>query len=221
MTTQGIAALLLLLGAVVVVYVYHFRMNRMAPGGRERVTDWRFYAFIDWYLQISTISVGVAAVLGSHPLLLEFHDHPWLLVLGLLTAGSGLTLFSVAMWNLDRQYTPAHAAHLPTQVITSGPYRYIRHPVYTANLLMTGGVLVASGSLWLALNLAILCVYYQVAMRSEETSIAARYPEYRDYIARTGRFLPRLSNVLGFRDAPQAALAHAKTPSQSVVPHDH
>ncbi len=210
MATQGIAAVLLILGASVVVYVYHFRMNRMTPGERERVTDWRFYEFIDWYLQISTIVIGVTAIVSSHPALLEFHDNPWLLALGLLIAGGGLSLFCFAMRNLDRQYTPAHAAHLPTQIVTTGPYRYIRHPVYTANLLMTAGVLLASGSLWMLLNLAILCVYYQVAMHSEETSIASRYPEYREYIARTGRIFPRLSLILGLDHGPQTALAQAK-----------
>jgi protein-S-isoprenylcysteine O-methyltransferase Ste14 len=197
MVMRIVSAALVALGAAVVVYIYHFRMNRLSPAERERVTDWRFYAVIDWYLQASALFFAVSAIVGSHPWLLEFHQSLVCLAAGLLMAGAGLALFVYAMRNLDRQYTPAHAAHLPTAIVTGGPYRYIRHPVYTANLLMTGGLLLASGSLWLGLNLAILIVYYYFAMNSEERSIAARFPEYRDYAARTGRLFPRVSLWFG------------------------
>jgi protein-S-isoprenylcysteine O-methyltransferase Ste14 len=210
--TQVSAAILILLGAAVVVFVYHFRMNRMNPGERERVTNWGFYWVIDWYLQISTIGFGVAAIVASYPFLLDTHQSNPLLAAGLLVAGAGLTLFLWAMRNLGRQYTPGHAAHLPTEIVTAGPYRYIRHPVYTANLLMTAGILLASGSLWLGLNLAILCVYYHFAMSSEERSISARFPEYSAYKARTGRLFPRFSLFFGEAAAVQAAAMAFETP---------
>jgi protein-S-isoprenylcysteine O-methyltransferase Ste14 len=193
MVLRMVSAALVAIGAAVVVYIYHFRMNRLDPGDRQRVTNWRFYSVIDWYLQISALVFSVTAILGSHPLLLEFHDSAGLLAAGLAVAGAGLALFVYAIRNLDRQYTPGHAAHLPTEIITAGPYRYIRHPVYTANLLMTAGLLMASGTLWLGLNLAVLVVYYHFAIKSEENSIAAHFPEYREYAARTGRLFPRIS----------------------------
>jgi protein-S-isoprenylcysteine O-methyltransferase Ste14 len=215
MSLQVIAAILLTLGALVVVCVYHFRMNRMHPGERERVTNWGFYAVVDWYLQISTLGFGVAGIVAAHPLLLDLHQRDFLLIAGLVLAGAGLILFLFAMGNLGRQYSPGHAAHLPTKIVTAGPYRYIRHPVYAANLLMTAGVFLASGSLWLALNLAILGIYYHFAMSSEERSISARYSEYGEYMNRTGRLIPGApSFFLG-------AARKAATKTDSTAPADH
>ncbi len=210
MTTPILGALLLALGAIVVVSIYHFRMNRLPRGERKQVTDWKFYAFIDWYLQLSTLGLGVAGIITSHWLLFEVHNSQGVMWAGLAVAGVGLALFLAAMRNLNRQYTPGHAAHLPTEIVTSGPYRYIRHPVYTANLLMTGGVFLASGSLWLVANLIVLMVYYRFATHSEESSISAQFPEYGEYMKRTGRFFPRMFGRLG---KPSGSLRNISRPS--------
>jgi protein-S-isoprenylcysteine O-methyltransferase Ste14 len=216
MSLRIIATVLLTLGALVVVCVYHFRMNRLHPGERERVTNWAFYAVVDWYLQISTLGLGLGGIVAVHPLLLDLHQSDSLMIAGLLLAGAGLILFLDAMRNLGRQYTPGHAAHLPTEIITAGPYRYIRHPVYAANLLMTAGVFLASGSLWLGLNLVILGIYYLFAMHSEEQSISDRYPEYRDYMNRTGRLFPRAPGFFRKGAAQRTALK-----IESTSPADH
>jgi protein-S-isoprenylcysteine O-methyltransferase Ste14 len=204
------AAAALIVGGLVVVCVYHLRMNRLHPGEREQVTNWGFYAVIDWYLQASTLGFGIAAILWSHPWLLDLHQSDLLLVAGLIVSGVGLGLFLSAMRSLGQQYTPGHVARLPTEIVTRGPYRYIRHPVYTANLLMTTGVFLASGSIWVGLNFAVLCVYYFFAIRSEERSISARFPEYRDYMARTGRLFPRPRSFFAAGAASEAAPILAK-----------
>lgn len=87
-----------------------------------------------------------------------------------------------------------HVAANPTEggLVTSGPYRHIRHPIYSAMSLVVvagaaahwswGSVLLASLVLGCAL-LRILC---------EETLVTERYPEYRQYAANTWRMIPWL-----------------------------
>ena len=85
-----------------------------------------------------------------------------------------------------------HLAANPTEggLVTSGPYRYIRHPIYSAVCLFIGAGAVAHWS-WsaglcgtLVLAGAVLRIY------CEEPMVAARYPEYAQYKARTWRMLP-------------------------------
>ncbi len=85
-----------------------------------------------------------------------------------------------------------HLAANPTEggLVTTGPYWYVRHPIYTAFTVFSGaGVLAhwswASGLLGgLVVGGALLRIF------CEETLLTARYPEYREYAARTWRMLP-------------------------------
>ena len=203
MDSRWISAVMVVAGAGWIGYFYHYRPRKHDHGDRDRIPSWPAYGIIDWYLKVSTLAVLLAAIFSDHPALARLYDSPLLFYIGLAVAGLALGLFGSAMRHLDAQYTPAHDSHLPSDVVTTGPYRYIRHPVYTANLLLMSGLFVATGSLWLVLNLAILVVYYLVTVRREETAIRERFPEYQDYRQRTGRFLPR--TLTGFR-RPQSRI---------------
>lgn len=85
-----------------------------------------------------------------------------------------------------------HAAAEPTAgaLITSGPYRYLRHPIYAAILLFMLTGIVANWTLTNALlSLAVIAA---VLMRviAEERLLRARYPEYAEYSRRTKRLIP-------------------------------
>ncbi len=86
-----------------------------------------------------------------------------------------------------------HAAANPTEggLVTSGPYRRLRHPIYAAILLFAGAGAAArpsAGSLFFLL--AAAGVGARIA--AEEALIVERYPEYRDYARRTSRLVPFL-----------------------------
>ena len=85
-----------------------------------------------------------------------------------------------------------HAAANPTEggLVTTGPYRFIRHPIYTAICLFVLPAVVAHWSV-----LSVLCVILVFAssllrLFLEEKMLVARYPEYRQYAAHTPRMLP-------------------------------
>jgi len=186
------AAGLIVLGAGVFVFLYQASERRVDRSSREPLIHWPLYTVIDWYLKLSTLALSIAAILTDRPWLLELYDHPLPLIAGLLIAGGGLVLFAWAMRNLGSQYSPAHQSLLPLKVVVTGPYRYLRHPVYTANVLILSGMLIVSGSLWLLLNLLVLLTYYALVISREEEAIAARFTDYQEYRRHTGRLLPRL-----------------------------
>ena len=85
-----------------------------------------------------------------------------------------------------------HVVADPTQggLVTGGPYRYIRHPIYAAICLFTWAGVAAhwswSSALWGALILgsAVMRIW------CEERLVVARYPDYLQYKARTWRMIP-------------------------------
>jgi protein-S-isoprenylcysteine O-methyltransferase Ste14 len=85
-----------------------------------------------------------------------------------------------------------HASADPTAggLVTTGPYRYIRHPIYTALCLFGGVGIVAHWSLKSAALGALLFLGGLVRMLCEERLVKQSYPEYLEYSKATKRMIP-------------------------------
>lgn len=77
-------------------------------------------------------------------------------------------------------------------LIRSGPYRFIRHPMYTAVLLLCGGFVLITPKLLSAALFGLLVITLLLKIKREETLLAMAYPEYPDYQQSTGALLPPL-----------------------------
>ena len=101
-----------------------------------------------------------------------------------------LLLFLWARFTFGRR--SYHVVADPTEggLVTDGPYRYIRHPIYAAFCLFTSAGVAAHWS-WsaglcggLVLGSAVLRIF------CEESLVTARYPEYAQYSVTTWRMIP-------------------------------
>jgi len=75
-------------------------------------------------------------------------------------------------------------------LVTTGPYKYIRHPIYAAVLLFTVAGVLGNFS-WLNAGLfVLLCFGVGIRIFCEERLVQIEYPEYTEYAGRTKRIIP-------------------------------
>ena len=79
------------------------------------------------------------------------------------------------------------------RLVTSGPYRYIRHPLYTMGLLLFSSLSLIAANWFMMLGTVLAFVLVSLRLPKEEAALIEAFgDEYRAYMQRTGRFLPRL-----------------------------
>jgi len=85
-----------------------------------------------------------------------------------------------------------HASADPTPggLVTTGPYRFIRHPIYTAACLFAWAGVLSHWSLLTATLGGLLLVGALGRMLCEERMVVQAYPEYRQYAQATKRMVP-------------------------------
>jgi protein-S-isoprenylcysteine O-methyltransferase Ste14 len=126
----------------------------------------------------------------------------------LLLAGEGLALVSVAWLLVSVLALGRCFGVLPEArgLVTRGPYRLVRHPVYVGEIAACAGLLVGAFSAWNAGCFVLLCAAQRVRMGLEERALQDAFPEYAAYAARTPRLIPWT--------APTPSAAYPTPPAQ-------
>jgi protein-S-isoprenylcysteine O-methyltransferase Ste14 len=127
--------------------------------------------------------------------ILYFEGSRLLVSLGNLLFAASIALFWSAVYvNKDRPLAFAFSRENPTRFLRSGPYKFVRHPIYAAySLAWLAGPLVTAKWWMLAIFLLMGTIYYKAA-RLEEMSFrdSAFSREYEEYRKATGMFVPKL-----------------------------
>ena len=76
------------------------------------------------------------------------------------------------------------------QLVTWGPYAFVRHPLYLGEIVAAGGVTLQYLSGWALLLLGLQGTFQFLRMKNEERLLFQVFPEYGDYMARTARLIP-------------------------------
>lgn len=150
--------------------------------------------FAAWYryFQLSTIILAVGGCVYFDPVLLDLYDSRFLLYLGMVSVTVALSLFISAKLTLGPNYSHCFESYIPNSMTSAGLYRWIRHPIYSSNMLLLLGVFIMSGSCWILANLCLLFFWYRRAALQEEDELCERLTGYKVYMGQTGRFLPKV-----------------------------
>ncbi len=118
----------------------------------------------------------------------------WLRWAGVGIAILGFALLQWAQVTLANSWSDTPRMMKEQSLITSGPYRLIRHPIYTAFLLILGSTLFISSNWVIGLCWAGMTIMEIASRIGFEESLMIEYfgDQYREYVKKTGRLFPRL-----------------------------
>jgi protein-S-isoprenylcysteine O-methyltransferase Ste14 len=114
-------------------------------------------------------------------------------------SGAAVTVFGVgfAIWariSLGRNWSAQVQIKEGHQLIRTGPYNYIRHPIYTGILLAVCGNAIALGEVRGALGFLVIALGFAKKARKEERFLASQFgAAFDEHVRHTGFFLPRFS----------------------------
>jgi protein-S-isoprenylcysteine O-methyltransferase Ste14 len=104
---------------------------------------------------------------------------------------AGLVFSVWARWHLGRNWSGIVTVKQGHTLIRSGPYRFVRHPIYTGLLLALAGTALAIGAAYGFIATALIFIGFVVKLEAEEARMRETFPaEYADYCRRTARLIP-------------------------------
>ena len=178
----GSAALALWLAFEVVLRPHRDESRSLRTGGEDRGST---------YLLVAAYLIALSAPTLLPPVAPLPEAVRWA---GVAVAALGLAVRAWAMLTLGASYTRTLRTEGGQSLVTSGPYRMVRHPGYTGSLAVWVGYAATRGEGVILLGVALLLVgAYAWRIRAEEAMLAARFgAEYSDYAAHRKRLIPGL-----------------------------
>jgi protein-S-isoprenylcysteine O-methyltransferase Ste14 len=154
-----------------------------------------------WFLLLSIRLVAVVGFVGFvayliSPALMSWAAFPlpgWCRWCGAAVGAANLPYAWWVYHSLGRNITDTVVTRSEHALVTSGPYRYVRHPFYLMLLFFVVSGTLMAANWFFALIGAIEFSLLVARTRIEEAKLIERFgDDYRDYMRRTGRFVPRL-----------------------------
>lgn len=126
---------------------------------------------------------------------------PLLLMSGPVSQGLGwLLILAGALPVIIGHVQMGWRTHMPSvrdALMSRGLYAHIRHPIYAGGLLIFVGLALLQPSVPWLLACALSCVFFIIMGRLEEIDLLQRMPEYREYMGRVPRLIPRIISNRG------------------------
>jgi protein-S-isoprenylcysteine O-methyltransferase Ste14 len=132
------------------------------------------------------------AVFGGLRPFVPLYDQP-IVAYGALAVAIAAFVATLICWKkMGRSWRMGINPEDKTQLVISGPYAYLRHPIYAlSSLLMLCTMAILPSPAMLVMGVLHIALLQWEARREEQYLTRLHGPSYADYAARTGRFVPR------------------------------
>jgi protein-S-isoprenylcysteine O-methyltransferase Ste14 len=176
--TPMLSAVLIAVGSIPVLWISRRSLLRPSTFG-----FYRFFA-VESILALIVLN---APKWFAHPLAAQQLVSWVLLLTSVVTVISG----SLTLRRRGQPVSHGSADFTTTNLVTTGPYRYIRHPLYASLLFLAWGTLLKAVSLSTLAMVGVATVALIATARAEEVVTTRQFGQaYRDYMARTRLFVP-------------------------------
>lgn len=150
-----------------------------------------------WWIRLAIVLVviafayaGASRAPAAPALTLAVSAHPLLGAIGAACAVAGIAFAIWARYHLGANWGMPMTEREEPELITSGPYAYVRHPIYTGVLLALLGSTLSAGGWWIVIFFGY-AAYFIYAAKKEEKVMLAKFPnQYPAYMARSKMLVP-------------------------------
>ncbi|MBC8105070.1 MAG: isoprenylcysteine carboxylmethyltransferase family protein [Anaerolineae bacterium] len=147
-----------------------------------------FPAITLWFVIPLLVAFGATPLLGMRYLWLI----PMLEWLGVLIAAAAFGATLVCWKKMGKSWRMGIDPGEKTQLVFTGPYAYVRHPIYAlSSLLMLASMIAVPAPAMLIIGVIHLIFLQWEARREERYLVGAHGDDYAQYLRRVGRFVPR------------------------------
>jgi len=177
---------------ILVWFVSGFRVNRTEKGEGAAGVTRRFLLAIAAYVLVFRVHDPRLGVLNDR----FVPDDLWVAWLGAIMTVAGIALAIWARVHIGRYWSGNVVLKENHQLIRTGPYARIRHPIYAGILLALAGSALAFGRISGLFGLAIYILMFRLKARKEEALLAGKFgPAFEEHRRHTGFFFPKLFGV--------------------------
>jgi protein-S-isoprenylcysteine O-methyltransferase Ste14 len=142
---------------------------------------------LGWFLVVIQFVLLIALVLVPRRA-----AEPLSFIIGSAVILAGVFLGAVAFRALGNALTPTPVPIAGAGLRRTGIYSYMRHPIYSAVLLMVFGYVIAMGSWWSVLVAGILVLFFTIKLRWEDQLLHQEYgPEWEAWAHQTNSLIPK------------------------------
>lgn len=139
---------------------------------------------------IIMLLAGFYVIIHHHLLPILIVHNQVVNLIGLIITAIGLGIAVWARIYLGSNWGVPMSIKENPELITSGPYKYVRHPIYTGILLAFIGSALVQGLFWFVIFI-VFAIYFIFAAGREEQQLMQQFPtQYPDYKKRTKSMIP-------------------------------
>jgi protein-S-isoprenylcysteine O-methyltransferase Ste14 len=182
--------ILLLIWFALLVYWVAALLYELATHKIKRTTkrkSWGTGLLLFIFLLVMFSPIGFTGPLE----ILFIHEHVSLKIIGLIVAALGIGFAIVARSYLGSNWSGVPSIKKGHELVTSGPYSIVRHPIYTGILFAAIGTVILLGTVGSLLILAFVIIFVWLRIRAEEKLMIEQFKKsYQDYRKKVKAIIP-------------------------------